>query len=135
MCSMGYNDSAISNLIGQQITCPITSPALDLNLPYIIIPNLEGNVTITRTVTNVGPANSVYEALVHPPRGIKMEVMPLILEFNSTVTSLSFTVTLTSSRRVHSNYRFGSQTWTDGVHAVRSPVAVRAIIYDSYADM
>ncbi|KAG1354754.1 subtilisin-like protease SBT3.9 [Cocos nucifera] len=135
LCSLGYNDSAIRNLIDQQITCPITSSALDLNLPSIVIPNLKGSVTITRTMTNIGPANSVYEALVHPPRGIEMEVMPLILEFNSTISSISFTVTFTPGRRVHSDYRFGSLTWTDGVHVVRSPVAVRVIIYDSYADI
>ncbi|XP_038979859.1 subtilisin-like protease SBT3.9 [Phoenix dactylifera] len=136
LCSLSYNDPAISNLMDQQITCPITTSELDLNLPSIVIPNLKGTATISRTMTNVGPANSVYEALVHPPRGIKMQVMPLILEFNSTTTSISFTVTFASpSRKVHSDYRFGSLTWTDGVHVVRSPVAVRAILFDSYSDM
>ncbi|KAJ0971043.1 hypothetical protein J5N97_019002 [Dioscorea zingiberensis] len=135
LCSMGYNTSAISNLVRHKTQCPKNNSAMDLNLPSIVIPDLKSTVTISRVVTNVGPVNSVYKAHVNPPNGIKVQVIPNILSFNSTVTSITFKVTFSSNTKVHKDYSFGSLTWTDGEHAVRSPIAVRAIIYDSYADM
>nr|TKR75620.1 hypothetical protein D5086_0000283740 [Populus alba] len=39
----------------------------------------------------------------------------------------SFKVIVSSNHRVNTGYFFGSLTWTDGVHAVTSPISVRAL--------
>ncbi|KAL0394922.1 UNVERIFIED_CONTAM: Subtilisin-like protease SBT3.5 [Sesamum latifolium] len=55
LCSMEYNNSAISRLTGKPVMCPKTVSILDVNLPSITIPYLRNSTTLTRTVTNVGP--------------------------------------------------------------------------------
>ncbi|XP_062074026.1 subtilisin-like protease SBT3.5 isoform X2 [Humulus lupulus] len=139
LCSLGYRTSSITRLTESDITCGRKRQAgsnLNLNLPSITIPNLKTttSVTVTRTVTNVGEFDSVYEAVVEAPSGVEMRVEPQVLRFDTTTRRLSFEVTFFSAQRVHGDYKFGSLTWFDGKHRVRSPVAVRVITYESYAD-
>ncbi|WZZ75766.1 hypothetical protein YC2023_087136 [Brassica napus] len=76
MCSAGYNDSSISGIITK---CPNPKPSiLDMNLPSITIPNIEKEVTLTRTVTNVGPIKSVYKAVIESPLGITLTRTPYL---------------------------------------------------------
>ncbi|EFH44095.1 subtilase family protein [Arabidopsis lyrata subsp. lyrata] len=127
MCSAGYNDSSISRVLGKKTKCPIPEPSmLDINLPSITIPNLEKEVTLTRTVTNVGPIKSVYKAVIEPPLGITLTVNPTTLVFKSAAKRvLTFSVKAKTSHKVNSGYFFGSLTWTDGVHDVIIPVSVK----------
>lgn len=133
LCAMGNNNSAISQLTEHPTFCPIKQPSiLDVNLPSITIPTLGNSTTLTRTVTNVGAVNSRYVAIIEPPRGITIAVKPHILIFNSLIKTISFTVRVSSSQKVTTGYSFGSLTWTDGVHTVRSPISVRTEIVESY---
>ncbi|XP_056864949.1 subtilisin-like protease SBT3.13 [Raphanus sativus] len=131
MCSAGYNDSSISGMVGKKSTkCPTPKPSiLDINLPSITIPNLEKEVTLRRTVTNVGPIKSVYKAVIESPFGISLTVNPTTLVFSSEDKKvLSFTVKAKTSHKVNTGYLFGSLTWTDGVHDVKIPVSVQTKI-------
>ncbi|KAM4068613.1 hypothetical protein ACB094_12G026200 [Castanea mollissima] len=133
LCAMGNNNSSISQLTEHPTFCPIKQPSiLDVNLPSITIPTLGNSTTITRTVTNVGAVNSRYVAIIEPPRGITIAVKPHILIFNSMIKTISFTVRVSSSQKVTTGYSFGTLTWTDGVHTVRSPISVRTEIVESY---
>ncbi|XP_058085395.1 subtilisin-like protease SBT3.9 [Magnolia sinica] len=107
----------------------------DLNLPSISIPSLKTIVTVSRTVTNVGPVNSTYIATIQSPPGVKMDVTPSILIFNNTVTKHSFKITFSTIRRVQGDYTFGSLIWSDYKHLVKIPIAVRTVIQDFYADV
>ncbi|VVB12185.1 unnamed protein product [Arabis nemorensis] len=130
MCSAGYNDSSISRVLGKKTKCQTPQPSiLDINLPSITIPNLENEVTLTRTVTNVGPIKSVYKAVIEPPLGITLTVNPTTLVFNSAAKrTLTFSVKAKTSHKVNTGYFFGSLTWTDGVHNVTIPVSVKTTI-------
>ncbi|XP_020539569.1 subtilisin-like protease SBT3.8 isoform X2 [Jatropha curcas] len=134
LCSMGYSSSSISSLTKAAINCKQNYHIkLNLNLPSITIPNLNRKLTVSRKVTNVGTINSVYKAIAQAPFGIRMTIEPQILSFNSTTKSASFEITFFSTQKVQGYYKFGSLTWTDGKHFVRSPIAVRDI--KSYADV
>ncbi|KAH0702932.1 hypothetical protein KY290_018252 [Solanum tuberosum] len=98
---------------------------LDFNLPSLTIPSLKKTVTVKRTVTNVGPVNSQYKAIIEPPLGITVKVMPETLIFNSSIEKISFTLTISTTHKYNTGYNFGSLTWTDRVHRVRSPISVR----------
>ncbi|KAJ8632441.1 hypothetical protein MRB53_025777 [Persea americana] len=114
LCSIGYLNSA---------DCPSKKPSmLNLNLPSITIPNLRGSVTVTRTVTNVGSADSTYVASIEHPLGVKVGVKPPKLAFNSTVKKLSFTVTLSSNQKAIGGYYFGRLSWSDGIHKLKHPM-------------
>ena len=126
LCSIGYLNS---------VDCPSKKPSmLNLNLPSITIPNLRASVTITRTVTNVGPIHSTYVASVECPLSVQIVVRPQMLVFNSTVKKRSFTVTLSSSHKVIGGYYFGSLSWSDGTRRVKSPISVRTEIIPSYTE-
>lgn len=136
LCAVGYNNSEISQLVGNSTTCSSTKPSvLDVNLPSITVPNLRENITLTRSVTNVGPVNSTYKARISPPWGISVAVSPETLVFNSNIETISFTVEVSTIHEVNTGYYFGSLAWTDEWgHVVTIPISVRTLIIRYYAD-
>lgn len=124
LCAMGI----ISN---SYFKCPAHpfSPT-NLNHPSIAIPNLNGTLTVKRTVTNVGPGKSVYSATVTPPVGVSVEISPKILIFSHVGEKKTFNITLQANEgnvgeeEKRGGYVFGWYEWKDGVHVVRSPMAV-----------
>lgn len=133
LCSMGYNNAAISNITKTAVICLENNnhQGLNLNLPSITIPSLRKEVTVTRKVTNVGHINSVYTAVVRAPYGMKMRVEPQVLRFNMTTRVISFKVSFfLTQKNAQGDYTFGSLTWTDGQHFVRSPIAVRVVRFE-----
>lgn len=127
LCSRGYNESAISHIVGQATTCQNGLLCiLDTNLPSITIPNLASFITVTRTVTNVGLLTSVYWPFIKPPPGTIVTVHPNVLVFNATAQKTTFKVTIEVTLPIiKSGYLFGSLTWSNGVNHVTSPLTVR----------
>ncbi|CAH2035071.1 unnamed protein product [Thlaspi arvense] len=135
LCSVGYTDSSITRLVRKKTVCANPKPSvLDLNLPSITLPNLGKEVTITRTVTNVGPVQSVYKAVIEARMGVNVTVRPRTLVFNAKTKKLSFKVRVLTNHRVNTGYYFGSLTWTDSVHNVIIPVSIRTQILQRYYD-
>ncbi|XP_010437025.1 PREDICTED: subtilisin-like protease SBT3.7 [Camelina sativa] len=135
MCSVGYNETSISQLVGKGTVCSIPKPSvLDFNLPSITIPNLKDEVTLTKTFTNVGPLESVYNVTVEPPLGIQVTVTPETLVFNSTTKRASFKVRVSTTHKINTGYYFGSLTWSDSLHNVTIPLSVRTQILRYYYD-
>ena len=133
LCAMGYNESAIFQLTEHPVVCPSKPPSImDVNLPSITVPSLRRPTILTRTVTNVGPVNSKYKANVEFASGINIAVRPETLIFNSKAKTISFSVMISSAHNVNAGYYFGSLTWTDGVHVVRSPISVRTEVGESF---
>jgi len=100
--------------------------ASDLNLPSIGIADLAGIQTITRTVTNVGPA-ATYAVSVDAPPGIGVAVTPSSMSLGSGA-SASYKVTFTTtSVATLDEWTFGSLTWSHGPHEVRSPIAIKPV--------
>ena len=128
----GFNDYR-GFLRGQGLCrfCFGTSPATaidasDLNQPSIAFGDLAGTQTVTRRVTNVGSAPATYTATVGAITGYTTSVSPSSITIAAGATQ-SFTVTVTRTTAPFGSYRFGSLTWSDGVHSVRSPLVVRSV--------
>jgi hypothetical protein len=128
----GFNDWR--NFLKGQGLCNLcfgTSPATaidasDLNYPSISIGALAGVQTVSRIVTNVGPAGT-YTVSVAAPAGINVTVSPTTLNFASGA-SATYTVTFTAlDSAVQNSYAFGSLTWSDGTHNVTSPLVIRPV--------
>ncbi|KAF5727823.1 hypothetical protein HS088_TW22G01520 [Tripterygium wilfordii] len=114
--------------------CPAKKP-LPENLNYPSITALYStssaktqSKTFIRTVTNVGQPNSVYRATIVSPNGVTVAVKPAKLAFTEAVKKQSFIVTVTADTRNmvlgDSGAVFGSISWSDGKHVVRSPIVV-----------
>ncbi|MET8981930.1 S8 family serine peptidase [Streptomyces sp. NPDC004539] len=101
-----------------------TDPS-DLNTPSISIGDLAGVQTVTRTVTNVSGTTGVYTASLETPAGYRATVSPKTL----TVLpgrSATYKVTFTRTSAAYGKWAFGSVSWADKQHKVRSVVALRA---------
>ncbi|EFH50893.1 subtilase family protein [Arabidopsis lyrata subsp. lyrata] len=135
MCSVGYNETSISQLVGKGTVCSNPKPSvLDFNLPSITIPNLKEEVTLTKTLTNVGPVESVYKVVIEPPLGVVVTVTPETLVFNSTTKRVSFKVRVSTKHKINTGYFFGSLTWSDSLHNVTIPLSVRTQLMQNYYD-
>ncbi|CAL9232339.1 unnamed protein product [Arabidopsis halleri] len=135
MCSVGYNETSISQLVGKGTVCSNPKPSvLDFNLPSITIPNIKEEVTLTRTLTNVGPVESVYKVVIEPPIGVQVTVTPDTLVFNSTTKRVSVKVRVSTKHKINTGYFFGSLTWSDSLHNVTIPLSVRTQLLQNYYD-
>ncbi|KAK4432021.1 Subtilisin-like protease SBT3.9 [Sesamum alatum] len=139
LCSQDYRtadiynatkETSAYNATAEQLICQNRYISLlDLNFPSIIIPELKTSITVKRRVTNVGPSNSVYRARIKFPVGTTVSVKPDVLVFNSNRRTIDFEVTVDAEQNMNTGFMFGSLTWTDGRHFVRSPISVRTTLY------
>lgn len=95
----------------------------NLNLPSITAGAIQGSVTIQRKVTNVGGSSATYTSTASIA-GFTPLVTPASLTIAPGETK-AFTVKLTHTTAPINTWQFGSLTWTDGNHVVRSPIQAR----------
>ncbi|WOH03085.1 hypothetical protein DCAR_0522477 [Daucus carota subsp. sativus] len=127
LCSLHYNQSQITLFSEEPYTCPKQISLTDFNYPSITVPNLNGSITVTRTVKNVGSPGT-YKARVIRPPGITASVEPHSMRFERVGEEKSFELTLKiKQRNAAKDYVFGKLIWSDGKHFVRSPIVVKAI--------
>ena len=94
------------------------------NLPSITVGTVTGSVTVVRSVTNVGSSSSTYVAAATLPN-FNTQVTPPSLTLAPGETK-SFTLKLTPTAAAVVNvWNYGSLTWDDGVHQVKSPVTAK----------
>jgi hypothetical protein len=138
LCSLGYTEAAIRNMVLPQPALDTCCPRgggggggpeeADLNYPAIVLPDLGGTVTVKRTVTNVGAnRDAVYRAAVASPQGARAEVWPRELAFSARPggEQASYYVTVTPAKLSRGRFDFGEVVWSDGFHRVRTPLVVR----------
>ncbi|KAL8119091.1 subtilisin-like protease SBT1.1 isoform X2 [Apium graveolens] len=134
LCSLNYTSSQLAILSRENLSCPGHSKlgqSGNLNYPSFAVTfsdNTSNNVTIThkRTVTNVGPAKSVYVAQVIAPSRTSVRVKPKVLHFSSVGMKLSYQVSFTTvgQRPASGSSSFGSLAFNYGKYKVRSPIAI-----------
>lgn len=126
LCSIGYDEKSLHLITRDNSTCDQTfaSPN-ELNYPSITVPNLRNKYSVTRTVTNVGKARSIYKAVIFAPRGVNVTVVPRRLAFTRYYQKMNFTVTFEVAAPTQ-GYVFGSFSWRNKRTWVTSPLVVRA---------
>ncbi|GER36074.1 subtilase family protein [Striga asiatica] len=128
LCSLGYSPSHIlaitrnSNQTCDKLESKFNNPA-ELNYPsFSVLFGKLGNVSLTRTLTSVEPGMSVYTVSVKAPPNVNVTVNPTSLSFKDVGDSSSYTVTFVS-KSVSDQDAFGSISWNNEKHTVRSQVA------------
>jgi subtilisin family serine protease len=105
-----------------------TDPS-QLNLPSIAIAELTSAETIVRQVTDVSGSASVYSATVEAPAGVDVEVITDDGDNQMSVAangSASYGIKFTpNANSTIGSWSFGAITWSNGVHSVRSPIAIK----------
>lgn len=128
--SPGVDDARCDGLAADG---PSFEPA-DLNQPSIALSRLAKTRTVTRRVTNVSDATGTYSVAIEPPPGISVLVSPSTLSI-APGQSAEFEVTFGYESGPLDLWRFGSLTWTDDTHAVRSVLAVRPTSLNAPAEI
>lgn len=126
LCSLGFDVRSIDS----KSTCPRSPKNIteaELNYPSLTfkVPASESfELSLSRTVMNVGPRNSTYKAKVVSSSSIEISVIPEVLSFKSASEKKSFTVKI-SGRELASGTQLSEEiVWSDGLHSVRSPIIV-----------
>ncbi|CAN1771241.1 Subtilisin-like protease SBT1.6 [Linum perenne] len=134
MCGVGYSPKAIQVITRTPVKCPVKKVMPEnLNYPSMVAlfrSSSRGSTSksFIRTVTNVGEQNAVYRASIEAPRGVNVTVKPRTLSFAGAVKKRSFILTVSADTRHlvldDTGAIFGSISWSDGKHNVRSPIVV-----------
>ncbi|KAK2965855.1 hypothetical protein RJ640_027142 [Escallonia rubra] len=133
LCHEGYSGSSIASLIGSNsINCSTLLPGLGedaLNYPTMQLSLKRSNGTSTavfrRTVTNVGPPQSIYNATIRAPKGVEITVNPTSLSFSRASQKRSFKVVVKAKPILSTEIlASGSLLWRSSRHIVRSPIVV-----------
>ncbi len=104
-----------------------TEDPTQLNYPSIGVATMVGTKTVNRTVTSVTPGTVEYCATIEAPPGVDASVDEECFEISEGETH-TYALTLSATEAVETGrFLFGAITWDDGTHAVRSPIAVRAV--------
>ncbi|KAJ8764088.1 hypothetical protein K2173_004989 [Erythroxylum novogranatense] len=130
LCAQGYSTHSLQLVTGDNSSCSevINGTVWDLNYPSFAVSSSVSDVIsrdFRRVVTNVGSPNSTYKASVFAPRGLHIQVTPSILSFSSINQKLNFVLTIEGT--VDVPVASASLVWDDGVHQVRSPIAVHLV--------
>ncbi|XP_075521124.1 subtilisin-like protease SBT3.18, partial [Primulina tabacum] len=129
LCNINYTEEQIRSLVMTN-TCPRCpskyQPNWNINYPSITVLNLKQETTIKRTVRNVGhKKTAIYFVSIVNPNGVEVTVWPEILIFSVFREEITYLVTLKPLKNSRGRYDFGSITWSDGFHRVRSPLVVQ----------
>ncbi|KAJ8567746.1 hypothetical protein K7X08_019954 [Anisodus acutangulus] len=126
LCSIGYDEKSLHLITRDNSTCDQTFASPNaLNYPSITVPNLRNTYSVTQTVTNVGKAKSIYNAVIFAPRGVNVTVVPRRLAFTRYYQKMNFTVTFKVAAAPTQGYVFGSFSWRNKRTWVTSPLVVR----------
>lgn len=134
LCHEGYNGSSLAPLVGSKsINCSslipglgydvLNYPTMQLNLKNCMQPTV---AVFRRTVTNVGPASSTYNATIRAPEGVEITVKPMSLTFSHALQKRSFQVKVKANPMNGTGMKMlsGSLGWKSSRYTVRSPIVV-----------
>ncbi|PHT96116.1 hypothetical protein T459_03998 [Capsicum annuum] len=127
LCGLNYTNREMGNLIQRKTSCSKVKsiPEAQLNYPSFSISLGEKPQTYTRTVTNVGEANSTYRLEIVSPRMVSVVVKPSILKFSKLNQKMTYRVTFATTTNItNMEVVHGYLKWTSNRHFVRSPIAV-----------
>ncbi|PIA49741.1 hypothetical protein AQUCO_01300473v1, partial [Aquilegia coerulea] len=122
LCQEGYNETYLRILVqSKSVNCsasPVGQGLNTINYPSMQLSVKENQTTVgnfQRTVTNVGPARSIYNCTIKAPQGVEMTVNPVTLSFTQMFQTRNFTVgvKVEAMGKIQTTLS-GSLLWTSG---------------------
>ncbi|KAL5698300.1 hypothetical protein ACHQM5_029358 [Ranunculus cassubicifolius] len=126
LCSLNYSMAQVKAVVNHpNTTCSqrFADPG-QLNYPsFSILFANKRVVKYTRILTNVGPANCVYNVTITGPKEVRVTVKPASLTFRKVGQRLKYIVKFIAERNHRAGgMEFGSVSWRSKQHQVRSPI-------------
>ncbi|XP_068661745.1 subtilisin-like protease SBT4.14 [Aristolochia californica] len=135
LCDEGYTTEQLQQITDEKINCSQlgkTQGSDGINYPTMQHFMADGGddpsqIVFYRTVTNVGPSNSVFKATVASGDGLNIRVDPDVLTFTDSLRKQAFTVVVDAPDRSKGDIMWtGSLVWSDSVRNVRSSIVLYA---------
>ncbi|KAL7160253.1 hypothetical protein ABFS83_01G081300 [Erythranthe nasuta] len=130
LCGLGYTDTEIQTIVQKPVSCSNTTsiPEAQLNYPSFSVELGSAKKTYTRTVTNVGEANSTYSLEIILAKGVDISVTPDTLSFGEVNQKMSYEISFSKSGTpVNAAFVQGAIVWRSAKRAVRSPISVKLV--------
>ncbi|RYQ79779.1 hypothetical protein Ahy_Scaffold1g106617 isoform D [Arachis hypogaea] len=129
LCGLSYTDREIGILVQRKVVCANVKVIAEAQLNYPSFSIILGSTSqyYTRTLTNVGPANSTYSVDIDVPFGLGVSVNPSQITFSEWNQKVTYSVEFISQvRENRGNHSFaqGALTWISQKHTVRTPISV-----------
>ncbi|BFG31578.1 hypothetical protein CerSpe_178520 [Prunus speciosa] len=133
LCGLNYTDEQIQVITQQRVNCSEVEaiPEAQLNYPSfsIIVGSSEDSKSqyYTRTVKNVGPANSTYNLDLFVPKNMGMSVNPQVLKFTEVNQEITFEAEFFAQDSAGKDgvpFAQGYLRWVSDQHSVTSPISV-----------
>ncbi|CAK9184729.1 unnamed protein product [Ilex paraguariensis] len=117
--SIGASFTQLKNLTGKLTYCK-NPPKLsnDLNYTSIGVFNMNGSLSVHRTVTYYGEGPTIYRAQLEYPSNINVTVIPNELKFAKFGEKMYFRIDFTPYKSSNGSFVFGALTWINGIHRV-----------------
>ncbi|KAF5954446.1 hypothetical protein HYC85_007302 [Camellia sinensis] len=132
LCGLNYTDQDIYFITKHTVKCSKVSKIAEaqLNYPSFSITLGSGHQTYTRTVTNVGEANSSYDSVIVAPAGVNVTLNTTRLEFSEVNQKITYQVTFSrGATGGDASFVHGILSWTssNSIQFVRSPISVKLV--------
>ncbi|KAI3756476.1 hypothetical protein L1987_56297 [Smallanthus sonchifolius] len=133
LCGLGYTSQQVGIIVTRKVSCAKTILEGQLNYPSFAMTLKRGeNKTYSRTVTNVGEANSTYtfsEPDIVVPNGIVLIIHNSTFEFTEVNQKLTYEITFRhySNVEVNVSYGEGVMAWRSGKYLVRTPFVIKFV--------
>ncbi|WCJ26098.1 Subtilisin-like protease [Euphorbia peplus] len=126
LCGLGYSDQQVGLVVQSKVSCSngTSIPEAQLNYPSFSIKLGSAPHTYTRTVTNVGQANSDYTLEIVAPSGVYVTVTPNKLSFSGVNEKATYSVTFSKQEGATQSFSQGYLNWVADGYRVSSPIAV-----------
>ncbi|CAK9179106.1 unnamed protein product [Ilex paraguariensis] len=117
--SIGASFTQLKNLTGKLTYCK-NPPKLsnDFNYTSIGVFNMNGSLSVHRTVTYYGEGPTIYRAQLEYPSNINVTVIPNELKFAKFGEKMYFRIDFTPYKSSNGSFVFGALTWINGIHRV-----------------
>ncbi|KAI3727450.1 hypothetical protein L6452_16064 [Arctium lappa] len=132
LCGLGYTPKQVAIIVKRNhVSCAKTMPEAQLNYPSFAVTLKRGDSkTYSRTVTNVGMANSTYSVgEISVPRGVSVLVAigsSQELTFTMVQQKLTYQITFSrDSKATDNSYGQGHMTWVSTKYSVRTPFSFK----------
>ncbi|KAH6817032.1 hypothetical protein C2S51_000635 [Perilla frutescens var. frutescens] len=132
LCGLNYTDEEVQTIVQQPVTCAsVTSiPEAQLNYPSFAFELGSASQSFTRTVTNVGEANSRYESVIafYGPAPIGISVGPAELWFGEVNETKTYQISFyRTPEPTNLTYIQGALIWQSAKRAVRTPISIKLV--------
>ncbi|XP_075508649.1 subtilisin-like protease [Primulina tabacum] len=127
LCGLNYTSRQVGVILQRKVNCVDKSSISEAQLNYPSFSIVLGSdpQTYTRTITNVGEANSSFALEIVSPPGVDVSVEPSVLSFSELNKKLTYNTKFSRSKdQVDNVISQGFLNWKSTKYSVRSPIAV-----------